>query len=70
MPRVEASEFAHEVIEATRRGSQLAQRMECECAHTRGPQEEREMREIAALEEGLQDRIHVRRLSAVRHATF
>src|SRR5436305_2148484 len=48
---VEARQFADEIVEAPRRGAELAQRNPQRKARRRRPQQQRQMREIAALDE-------------------
>ena len=52
MPFIEARELAHEIVEAPRRGKQRAQREIEQRGGRSRPEHEREMREIAALDEG------------------
>src|SRR4051812_38338922 len=51
-PAVEARQFAHEIVEAPRRGAEFAQRNPQRKARRRRPQKQRQMREITALDEG------------------
>jgi len=67
---VEARELAHEVVEAAHAGGKLAQCEEQQRRRRRRPQEQREMREIAALGEGADEVGHDMRVPhAVQRAS-
>ena len=63
---VEARELAHEIIEAPARGGELAQREPGERRCRQGPEQQRQMREIAALGKGADKIIHLNRQSRRR----
>src|SRR4051812_11918829 len=50
-PAVEALQLAHEIVEAARRRAELAQGKPQRKARGGGPQQQREMRKVAALDE-------------------
>ena len=67
---VEARQLAHEVVEPARRGGKLAQRQQRVGRGAGGPQEQREMREIAALAEDADEVVLDGRRSVLKSRRF